>query len=183
MVDRTRNIYVPGAVRAATSSSNAWSASFMGETGFNLPAGGDSDLSPYVRVAYNYFNQGSYTESGAGSMNLSVGSQSASALQPSVGARYMDGIRSGRSVITPFVGAAFTAFVPVGDWGVTATNPFTALPPISVYGDVEALYGASVEAGVEVALPDGLTFFVSFNGMFLSDTQVLGGRAGIQIPF
>jgi hypothetical protein len=183
MVDRTRNIYVPGAVRAATSSSNAWSASFMGETGFNLPAGGDSYLSPYVRVAYNYFNQGSYTESGAGSMNLSVGSQSASALQPSVGARYMDGIRSGRSVITPFVGAAFTAFVPVGDWGVTATNPFTALPPISVYGDVEALYGASVEAGVEVALPDGLTLFASFNGMFLSDTQVLGGRAGIQIPF
>lgn len=183
MIDRTRNIYVPGAVRAATSSSNAWSASFMGETGFNLPAGGDSYLSPYVRVAYNYFNQGSYTESGAGSMNLSVGSQSASALQPSVGARYMDGIRSGRSVITPFVGAAFTAFVPVGDWGVTATNPFTALPPISVYGDVEALYGASVEAGVEVALPDGLTFFASFNGMFLSDTQVLGGRAGIQIPF
>ena len=183
MVDRTRNIYVPGAVRTATSSSNAWSASLMTETGFNLPAGGDSYLSPYVRVAYNYFNQGSYNESGAGSMNLAVGSQSASALQPSFGARYMDGIRSGRSVITPFVGAAFTAFVPVGDWGVTATNPFTSLPPISVYGDVETLYGASVEAGVEVALPDGLTLFASFNGMFLSDTQVLGGRAGIQIPF
>lgn len=183
MVDRTRNIYVPGAVRTATSSSNAWSASLMTETGFNLPAGGDSYVSPYVRVAYNYFNQGSYNESGAGSMNLAVGSQSASALQPSVGARYMDGIRSGRSVITPFVGAAFTAFVPVGDWGVTATNPFTALPPISVYGDVETLYGGSVEAGVEVALPDGLTLFASFNGMFLSDTQVYGGRAGIQIPF
>ncbi|MFM8698708.1 MAG: autotransporter outer membrane beta-barrel domain-containing protein, partial [Phycisphaerales bacterium] len=183
MIDRTRNIYVPGVVRTATSSSNAWSASFMGETGFNLPAGGDSYLSPYVRVGYSYFNQGSYNESGAGSLNLAVGSQSASALQPSVGARYMDGIRSGRSVITPFVGAAFTAFLPVGDWGVTATNPFSGLPPISVYGDVETLYGGSVEAGVELALPDGLTLFASFNGMFLSDTQVLGGRAGIQSPF
>jgi len=183
MIDRTRNIYVPGVVRAATSSSNAWSASFMGETGFNLPAGGDSYLSPYVRVGYSYFNQGSYDESGAGSLNLAVGSQSASALQPSVGARYMDGIRSGRSVITPFVGAAFTAFLPVGDWGVTATNPFSGLPPISVYGDVETLYGGSVEAGVELALPDGLTLFASFNGMFMSDMQVYGGRAGIQIPF
>ncbi|MFM8698220.1 MAG: autotransporter outer membrane beta-barrel domain-containing protein, partial [Phycisphaerales bacterium] len=124
-----------------------------------------------------------YTESGAGSLNLAVGSQSAAALQPSLGARYMDGIRSGRSVITPFVGAAFTAFVPVGAWGVTATNPFTSLPPISVYGDVETLYGGSVEAGVELALPDGLTLFASFNGMFMSDMQVYGGRAGIQIPF
>jgi uncharacterized protein YhjY with autotransporter beta-barrel domain len=182
-VDRSRTLYVPGAVRTADSSSTAWTASLMGETGWNLWLGGDSYIDPYVRAAFGYFNQGSYTESGAGSMNLAVGDQQAYALQPSVGARFMHGIRSGGAVITPYVGGAFTAIVPIGDWDVTATNAFSSMPSMGVYGDPETQYGGSMEAGVEWALPSGFTFFAAFNGMFLSDVQVYGGSAGIVIPF
>jgi hypothetical protein len=32
-------------------------------------------------------------------------------------------------------------------------------------------------------MPSGFTVFVAFNGMFLNDGQVLGGSAGIVIPF
>lgn len=182
-IDRTRTLYIPGAVRTADSSSTAWSASVMGETGWNTWLGGDSYIDPYVRAAFGYVNQGSYAESGAGSLNLSVGDQEAYALQPSVGARYMHGIRTGTSVLTPYVGGAFTAIVPMGDWSVAATNSFTSLPLVQVYGDPETQYGGSVEAGVELAMPSGFTVFVAFNGMFLNDGQVLGGSAGIVIPF
>jgi hypothetical protein len=183
-VDRTRSLYIPGAVRTATASSNAWSLSATAETGINLRCGGDSYLSPYVRAAYAFLSQGSYNESGAGSMDLSVGEQQGSGLQPSVGVRYMDGIRSGRSVITPFVGGGFTAFVPLGDWSVTATNVFSGLPQINVYGSgPDTLWGGTVEAGVEWALPEGFTFYASFNAMFLSDAQVYGGQVGFVIPF
>jgi outer membrane autotransporter protein len=182
-IDRTRTLYIPGAVRTADSSSTAWSASVMGETGWNTWLGGDSYIDPYVRAAFGYVNQGSYAESGAGSLNLSVGDQEAYALQPSVGARYMHGIRAGTSVLTPYVGGAFTAIVPMGDWSVAATNSFTSLPLVQVYGDPETQYGGSVEAGVELAMPSGFTVFVAFNGMFLNDGQVLGGSAGIVIPF
>jgi uncharacterized protein YhjY with autotransporter beta-barrel domain len=182
-IDRTRTLYVPGAVRTADSSSNAWVASLMGETGWNLWLGGDTYLDPYVRAGFAYFNQGSYAESGAGSMNLSVDDQQAYALQPSLGARFMHGIRSGGSVITPYVGGAFTAIVPVGDWDVTATNAFSSLPTTGVYGSPDTQYGGSMEAGVEWALPNGFTLFAAFNGMFLSDVQVYGGSAGIVIPF
>lgn len=182
-IDRTRTLYVPGAVRTAESSSTAWSASAMGETGWNVWLGGDTYIDPYVRAAVGYFNQGSYAESGAGSLNLSVGDQQAYSLQPSVGARFMHGIRSGGSVITPYVGGAFTAIVPMGDWTVAATNSFTSLPLIQVYGDPETQYGGSLEAGVEWAMPSGFTVFASFNGMFLSEGNVLGGSAGIVIPF
>jgi hypothetical protein len=183
-VDRTRSLYIPGAVRTATASSNAWSLSASAETGINLRCGGDSYLSPYVRAAYAFLSQGSYNESGAGSMDLSVGEQQGSGLQPSVGVRYMDGIRSGRSVITPFVGGGFTAFVPLGDWSVTATNVFSGLPQINVYGSgPDTLWGGTVEAGVEWALPEGFTFYASFNAMFLSDAQVYGGQVGFVIPF
>jgi uncharacterized protein YhjY with autotransporter beta-barrel domain len=183
-VDRTRSLYIPGAVRTATASSNAWSLSATAETGINLRCGGDSYLSPYVRAAYAFLSQGSYNESGAGSMDLSVGEQQGSGLQPAVGVRYMDGIRSGRSVITPFVGGGFTAFVPLGDWSVTATNVFSGLPQINVYGSgPDTLWGGTVEAGVEWALPEGFTFYASFNAMFLSDAQVYGGQVGFVIPF
>lgn len=182
-IDRTRTLYVPGAVRTADSSSTAWSVAGMGETGWNVWLGGDTYVDPYVRAAFGYFNQGSYTETGAGSLSLSVGDQQAYALQPSVGARFMHGIRSGGSVITPYIGGAFTAVIPMGDWSVTATNSFTPLPLIQVYGDPETQYGGSVEAGVEWAMPSGFTVFAAFNGMFLSEGQVLGGSAGIVIPF
>lgn len=182
-IDRTRTLYIPGAVRTADSSSTAWSVAMMGETGWNVWLGGDTYLDPYVRAAFGYFNQGSYTESGAGSLNLSVGDQQAYALQPSIGARFMHGIRSGGSVVTPYVGGAFTAIVPMGDWSVAATNSFTSLPLVQVYGDPETQYGGSVEAGVEWAMPSGFTVFAAFNGMFLSEGQVLGGSAGIVIPF
>jgi hypothetical protein len=95
----------------------------------------------------------------------------------------MHGIRSGGSVITPYVGGAFTAIVPVGDWDVTATNAFSGLPSMGVYGSPDTQYGGSMEAGVEWALPNGFTFFAAFNGMFLSDVQVYGGSAGIVVPF
>lgn len=182
-IDRTRTLYVPGAVRTADSSSTAWAASLMGETGWNLWLGGDSYLDPYVRAGFGYFNQGSYTETGAGSMNLAVGDQQAYALQPSVGARFMHGIRAGSAVITPYAGGAFTAIVPIGDWDVTATNAFSTLPSMGVYGSPDTQYGGSVEAGLEWALPSGFTFFAAFNGMFLTDVQVYGGSAGIVIPF
>lgn len=182
-IDRTRTLYVPGAVRTADSSSTAWSASMMGETGWNIWLGGDTYVDPYVRAGFGYFNQGSYAESGAGSLSLSVDDQQAYMLQPSVGARFMHGIRSGGSVITPYVGGAFTAIVPMGDWSVAATNSFTSLPLVQVYGDPETQYGGSVEAGVEWAMPSGFTVFAAFNGMFLSDGQVLGGSAGVVIPF
>ena len=182
-IDRTRTLFVPGAVRNADSSSTAWSAAMMGETGWNIWLGGDTYLDPYVRAAFGYFNQGSYNESGAGSLNLAVGDQQAYSLQPSIGARFMHGIRSGGSVITPYVGGAFTAIVPMGDWTVAATNSFTSLPLIEVYGDPDTQYGGSIEAGVEWAMPSGFTVFAAFNGMFLSEGNVLGGSAGIVIPF
>lgn len=182
-IDRTRTLYIPGAVRTADSSSTAWSAALMGETGWNIWLGGDTYLDPYVRAGFGYFNQGSYAESGAGSLSLSVGDQQATAIQPSIGARFMHGIRSGGSVLTPYVGGAFTAVIPVGDWSVTATNSFSSLPLIQVYGDPDTQYGGSVEAGLELAMPSGFTVFAAFNGMFLSDGQTLGGSAGIVIPF
>lgn len=183
MVDRSRTLYVPGVVRVANSSNNQWGLSAGGETGLNLWMGGDTYLQPYARAFFGMFNREGYTESGAGSADLTVGNQQAYAIQPAAGARFMHGMRMGGSVLTPYVGGGFTAMVPLGDWSTTATNSFSGLPGFTVTADPETRYGGSVEAGMEWAMPSGLTAYASFNGLFMTDEQQYGGQVGLNIPF
>ena len=182
-VDRTRDLYIPGVVRTATSDNSLWAASVNSEIGMNIRIGGDMFVQPYAAVAAGYVGQSSYTEQGAGSANLDVSSQSAVMLQPSIGSRIMHTLRIDRDVWTPYIGSAFIAAVPIGDWDVTATNAYSATPGYSVYGSPETRYGASFEAGVEFASYKGITAYCSFNGMQLDNEQQYGGQIGVIVPF
>ncbi len=182
-VDRTRDLYIPGVVRTATSDNSLWAASVNSEIGMNIRIGGDMFVQPYAAVAAGYVGQSSYTEQGAGSANLDVSSQSAVMLQPSIGSRIMHTLRIDRDVLTPYIGSAFIAAVPIGDWDVTATNAYSATPGYSVYGSPETRYGASFEAGVEFASYKGITAYCSFNGMQLDNEQQYGGQIGVIVPF
>ena len=182
-VDRTRDLYIPGVVRTATSDNSLWAASVNSEIGLNIRIGGDMFVQPYAGVAAGYVGQSSYTEQGAGSANLDVSSQSAVMLQPTIGSRVMHTLRIDRDVLTPYIGSAFIANVPIGDWDVTATNAYSATPGYSVYGSPETRYGVSFEAGVEFASYKGITAYCSFNGMQFENEQQYGGQIGVIVPF
>jgi hypothetical protein len=182
-VDRTRELYIPGVVRTATSDNSLWAASVNSEIGLNIRIGGDLFVQPYAGVTAGYVGQSSYTEQGAGSANLDVSSQSAVMLQPTIGSRIMHTLRIDRDVLTPYIGSAFIASVPIGDWDVTATNAYSATPGYTVYGSPETRYGASFEAGVEFASYKGITAYCSFNGMQFENEQQYGGQIGVVIPF
>ena len=182
-IDRTRDLYIPGVVRTATSSNSLWAASVNSEIGINTRLGGDAFLQPHLGLAAGYVTQDGYTEDGAGSANLDVSGQTAILLQPSVGTRYMQSIRMGRDVLSPYLGAAFTVNAPVGDWGVTATNAYSSIPGYSVYGSPDTILGGSFELGVEFASYSGITAFCSFNGMLFENQQQYGGQIGIIVPF
>ena len=182
-IDRTRDLYIPGVVRTATSSNSLWAASVSSEIGVNTRLGGDAFLQPYLGFGAGYVTQDGYTEDGAGSANLEVSDQTAIMLQPSLGTRYLQSIRMGRDVLSPYLGAAFIVNAPVGDWGVTATNAYSPIPGYSVYGSPDALVGGSFELGVEFASYSGITAFCSFNGMLFENQQQYGGQIGIIVPF
>ena len=182
-VDRTRNLYIPGVVRTATSSDTLWSASISSEIGLNMLIDTDTYLQPNARLAAGYVTQGGYTESGAASADLSVSGQEAIMLQPSVGTRLLRSFRVGRDVLSPYLGASFLVSAPVGNWGVTATNPYSTTPGYSVYGSPDTLYGGSFEAGLEFAAYSGITAYCSFNGTVFDNQQQYGGQIGIVIPF
>jgi outer membrane autotransporter protein len=182
-VDRTRDLYIPGVVRTATSDNSLWAASVNSEIGMNIRIGGDMFVQPYASVAAAYVGQSSYTEQGAGSANLDVSSQSAVMLQPTIGSRVMHTLRINRDVLTPYIGSAFIANVPIGDWDVTATNAYSETPGYSVYGSPETRYGASFEAGIEFASYKGVTAYCSFNGIQFENEQQYGGQIGVIVPF
>jgi len=182
-IDRTRDIYIPGVVRTATSSNSLWAASVSSEIGINTRLGGDAFLQPHLGLSAGYVTQDGYTEDGAGSANLDVSGQTAILLQPSLGTRYMQSIRMGRDVLSPYVGAAATLNAPVGDWGVTATNAYSSIPGYSVYGSPDTIFGGSFELGVEFASYSGVTAFCQFNGMLFENQQQYGGQIGIIVPF
>jgi outer membrane autotransporter protein len=181
--DQSRNILIPGLVRTATSSANVWGAMLGGEGGLNLKLGERAVLQPYLGLEYGYYTRNGYSESGAGSLNLSVSSQDANLLQPTGGARVMQSFDVGNDRLTPYVGAAFVAQVPLGSWTESATNGFSGAQVFTYSEGADDQYGASFEAGLEFATSNRWTAYISFNGMAMTDTTVFGGQIGINIPF
>jgi uncharacterized protein YhjY with autotransporter beta-barrel domain len=181
--DQSRNITIPGLVRTATSTANVWGAMVGGEGGLNLKLGEKAVLQPYVGLEYGYYTRGGYQESGAGSLDLDVTGQDANLLQPTCGARVMQSFSVGQDKLTPFVGAAFVAQVPLGSWTESATNGFSGAQVFSYGEGADNQYGASFEAGLEFAAANQWTAYISFNGMAMTDTTVFGGQIGVNIPF
>jgi hypothetical protein len=181
--DQSRNISIPGLVRTAESGADVWGAMLGAEGGFNLDVSDGTVVQPYASLEYGYYTRAGYSESGAGSLDLNVSGQEASLLQPSCGARLMKTFGFGQDRVTPFLGAAFIAQLPIGSWSETATNGFTGAQVFTFSEGAAEQYGASFEGGLELASIGGWTAYVSFNGMAMTDTTILGGQIGINLSF
>lgn len=183
-IDRTRQVQIPGIQRTATSSNAAWTLAAGGEAGLNLDLGERTFLQPYAGIYWGQYWGDGYSESGADSLDMTVGAQSASELQPTLGARVMRAMRSGRNVVTPYAGAAFLAELPMGDgWAPTWTSDFQLGDPQQLGTPAPDRYGVSLQLGIEFAMVEGITAFCAFDGAFVTGKQRYGGQVGIVIPF
>ena len=183
-IARTRTIDTPNITRQANSSNSAWTLSAGGEVGLNLELAERTFLQPFAGVSWGQYWGESYSETGAGSLNLTVQSQSANEWQPTAGARLMHGFEVGTDIFTPFVGAAFLAQLPVGaGWAPTYTSDFNLGVDTQLDTGPPDRYGVSFQAGVEFARIDGMTAYVAFDGAVLTGKQRFGGQIGVLVPF
>ena len=81
-----RGLNFSGISRTASSSTTGIQLNFYGETGYDLRLS-RGILTPSATLTYSGLWVGSFTESGAGSLNLNVDSQSANSVQTGIGAR------------------------------------------------------------------------------------------------
>ena len=184
-IDRTRITNIPGInPRTAESSNEAWSLSAGGELGLNLNLGERTYLQPFAGVTWGQYWGNGYNETGAGSLNLQVQGQSANEWQPTAGARLMHAYNVGTDVISPFIGAAFLAQLPVGaGWAPVYTSEFNLNEATQLATGPEDRYGVSFQAGLEFARISGATAYIAFDGAVLTGKQRFGGQVGVMVPF
>ena len=183
-IDRTRNVEIPTVQRAATSGNESWSLTVGGEVGLNLEVSERTVLQPFAGVAWGQYWGEGYTETGAGSLNLTVQDQSANEWLPTAGARLMHAFREGSDVLTPFIGAAFVAQLPVGaGWAPTYTSDFDLGEQRQLQSGPPDRYGVSFQAGLELAKVNGVTAYAAFDGAVLTGKQRFGGQVGVLVPF
>lgn len=102
----TRRIVFPGVDRTASSSPAGSQLTLYGGTGYEL-AMGKWMVVPNLNLQYIGLDIDSYTESGAGSLNLDVDRQSTDSLQGSIGGQLYYRSDTGKSVIMPGISASY----------------------------------------------------------------------------
>jgi len=113
-----------------------------------------------------------------------VQDQSANEWLPTAGARLMHAFREGSDVLTPFIGAAFVAQLPVGaGWAPTYTSDFALGEQQQLLSGPPDRYGVSFQAGLELAKVNGVTAYAAFDGAVLTGKQRFGGQVGVLVPF
>ena len=96
----------------------------------------------------------------------------------------MHAFSHGTDIITPFVGAAFLAQLPVGaGWAPVYTSEFNLGAPTQLDQGPEGRYGVSFQAGLELARINGATAYIAFDGAVLTGKQRYGGQIGVLVPF
>ncbi|MDQ6959722.1 MAG: autotransporter outer membrane beta-barrel domain-containing protein, partial [Mariprofundaceae bacterium] len=129
--DGQRTIVFGGLGRIANSSYNSWTAHAGAEAGRSFAVDEKMSLTPSLRVDYAVIRDNSYTETGAGALNLNVGSSSIDELllggdvklgyalsdtamfTASVGGAY-DALQEQAFITSSFAGAPGAAFATAG---------------------------------------------------------------------
>ena len=116
--------------RFITTPSVTASGDFSGETytarattGYHMAAGRGFDFTPNVGLTYYYNHVGSYTESGAGGLDLNVGSSNTQALLGRIGADLGYDIQRSTMLIRPVIRAGYS-YDFIGD-NTATTSSFT----------------------------------------------------------
>lgn len=182
-VRRVRTASLDTLERTMQSTTSNWSMTLGGQVGLNLRIDDATTLQPYVGAVASQWWGASYDETGDESLNLSVQAQDACQIQPTAGARLMRSERWGSDVVTPYVGAAFLAELPIGSWAPTYTSDFNLGRPIQLQDGPPDRYGVQFQAGLEFATPSGLTAYIAFDGAVLTGKQRYGGQVGFLLRF
>ncbi len=85
--DASRNIHIGGLNRTASSDYSSWSTNLGAGVGHVMPMAQGLQFIPSARIDYMRLHNNSYTEKGAGGLNLHANSQTSNQLIPAVDAK------------------------------------------------------------------------------------------------
>jgi outer membrane lipase/esterase len=156
-----RNIAFSGVSRVATSSVDGNQLNVALETGYDARVA-QFIVTPAVTLNYSQAWVGSFTESGAGSLNLRVSSQSADSVQTGVGLRLSRPFQSGQTLILPQLYAFYQHEFAGDSRGLDARLAQTG-STFLFQTDSPSRDFALLGAGLALGLRKNLTFQATYN--------------------
>nr|MBP7253098.1 autotransporter outer membrane beta-barrel domain-containing protein [Alphaproteobacteria bacterium] len=178
--DYDRNIVVGAFSTKAHGGSQGWQigSSLGGGYDFNVDNGGKTGVmrnvtvGPFAQLQYQYAHLAGFTESGAGTASLSVGSQGVHSLSLKVGGRVAGEIESHLGNFIPSLSVAYEREFLNGARSVDTNFVGGTAAPFATPVDAAQKNFAVIGVGLTKALDDGFTVGLTYGGRFnLKDKQ------------
>lgn len=164
-VDATRTVTVGTSVSTASSDYDNVNVSTAVEAGKDITLNLSTTLTPYVGVSYSHNTRDDFTETGAGTANLSVNEQDEDSLRTTIGLRLSRDIKANNNkTITP---AASIAYVREHMDSVSRMEAaFTAVPTSTFRINGSDLDRDRLQVGLGLTgqLNENTTLNVGYNG-------------------
>lgn len=162
--DNTRRIIFPGVDRTATSSPNGRQFTAYGGAGYEFPVNRWT-FTPSMSMQYIKLNVDSYTESGAGALNLDVDRQDMESLQASIGLNVSYALEACKKLFLPNIRASYRYEFIRDSTNITSrlaqgSSPFS-IETISPNRNVVA-----IGTGITMVTGDNVSFSINYDAQF-----------------
>lgn len=123
-------------------------------------------ITPFASLRYVNLAEAAFTESGAGSLNLSVDKRKTDSLVAELGARAARAYRMGNGTLVADIGAALNYDFDIDDQVVTASFAEAPGNSFSVSGEAVAKYGLTLSAGITLLQSRKTAAVIRYTGEF-----------------
>jgi uncharacterized protein with beta-barrel porin domain len=100
--DTSRNIAFPGFSNTATANPTGSELNIDSEAGYDFRIA-LAKVSPFIGFSYDRLSVGSFSEQGAGALDLNISPQTAESLRSRLGAQVSRAFLTGESMLTPYI--------------------------------------------------------------------------------
>jgi uncharacterized protein YhjY with autotransporter beta-barrel domain len=172
-----------GALQSTASSSHdgdAYSAYLAGGYDYRLER---TVLTPYAVLRYSHLAEESFSETGAGSLNLQVARRSTDSLISEMGLRAAHVVRLEKGSLVPELSFAWTYDFELDDQIITSSFAGASGATFSVRGENLARFGAIVGAGLTYANDLGFSTVLRYRGEFRDQQSAHGVLGELRYAF
>ncbi|MBI3296558.1 MAG: autotransporter outer membrane beta-barrel domain-containing protein [Elusimicrobia bacterium] len=177
----SRNIVFPGVSRSASSTPEADEFNVNAQAGWDLKTSRVT-LSPTVGLAFDRLMIHSFTEDGAGAVNLKVDGQVADSVRSTLGTKLSRKFGSGTRTVTPYVSGAWQRELANQSRAITAQFA-SGGAPFSVNTAAVSRDAGLVGAGVETDWGKGLSSKLGYTGDLRPDFEAHNFSANVRVRF
>ena len=178
--DTYRDITFAGRRASSDHNANEFSAFLGGGYKFTL---GGFNLIPGASLQYSYFNEDSFTEHGADSLNLRVSDFDSHSFLTRLGFRFNRAFQMGDVRLVPEVKAEWAHEFGESDRPVTARFTGGNAGTFTVKGYEPSRDSALLGASISACLYDNYAFFVNYDAELKKDFHAHGIMGGIRVFF